>query len=214
MTFTCTECEATMIKTIDKLKPSGMPTAKVKAGKKNLTIEWGRIDGAEGYDIFFARCNHSGKKIVSKNVKTIKGNNTFKWTKSGLKKGTTYKSYVRAYVMKDGKKTYISKSPIMHAYTGNVKGKYTNAKAVKVNKTSVTLKKGATFKIKAKVSKVKKNKKLMPKSHVKTVRYLTTDKNVATVSASGKITARGSGTCTIVAFAHNGVSRNIKVTVK
>jgi uncharacterized protein YjdB len=49
---------------------------------------------------------------------------------------------------------------------------------------------------------------------VKTVRYLTTAKNVATVSASGKITARGSGTCTIVAFAHNGVSRNIKVTVK
>lgn len=59
-----------------------------------------------------------------------------------------------------------------------------------------------------------KNKKLMPKSHVATLRYMTSNKKVATVNSSGKVTAKGKGTCTIVAFAHNGVSKNIKVTVK
>ena len=60
---------------------------------------------------------------------------------------------------------------------------------------------------------MKKNKKLMPKSHVATLRYLTSNKKVATVSKSGKITARGKGSCVIYVFAHNGVSKQVKVTV-
>ena len=105
-------------------------------------------------------------------------------------------------------------SPVIHAYTGNVKGKYTNAKSVTVKKAKVSLKKGKTYKISAKVNKVKKNKKLMPKSHVATLCYLTSNAKVATVSKSGKITAKGVGSCTIYAVAHNGVSKQIKVTVK
>jgi uncharacterized protein YjdB len=85
---------------------------------------------------------------------------------------------------------------------------------VTVNKTKVTLKKGKTFKIKAKVNKVNKKKKLMPKSHAPTLRYMTFNKKIATVNSSGKITAKGKGTCTVIAFAHNGVSKSIKVTVK
>ena len=85
---------------------------------------------------------------------------------------------------------------------------------MKVKKTKVSLKKGKTYKIKAKVNKVKKNKKLMPKGHAPKLRYLTSDSKVATVSKKGKITAKGKGTCTITVFAHNGVSKNVKVTVK
>ena len=218
-TFTCTVCKATKTEIIPKLKPSapkvsGTALAKMTAGKTSLTISWNKIQGADGYDIFFAQCNHSGKKIVCKNVKTIKGNKTFKWTRSGLKKGTAYKSYVKAYVMKNGKKTYVKTSLMMHAYTGNGTKKYTNAKSVTVKKAKVSLKKGKTFKIKAKVNKVKKNKKLMPKSHVATLRYLTSDSKVVTVSKKGKITAKGKGSCVIYVFAHNGVSKQVKVTVK
>lgn len=54
----------------------------------------------------------------------------------------------------------------------------------------------------------------MPKSHVATLRYLSSNKKVATVSKSGKITAKGKGTCNIIVFAHNGASKQIKVTVK
>ncbi|MBQ6402082.1 MAG: hypothetical protein IJI20_07355 [Firmicutes bacterium] len=62
--------------------------------------------------------------------------------------------------------------------------------------------------------KVIKSKSLMPSRHVPTLRYRTSDKNIATVSKSGKITAKGAGTCIIYVFAHNGVSKNIEVTVK
>ncbi len=37
---------------------------------------------------------------------------------------------------------------------------------------------------------------------------------IATVTKSGKMTAKGSGTCYIYVFAHNGVSKSVKVTVK
>ena len=40
-----------------------------------------------------------------------------------------------AYVKKNGKKTYIAKSPVMHAFTKGWNGKYTNAKKVKVKKS-------------------------------------------------------------------------------
>ncbi len=193
---------------------SGTPSAKMKAGKTSITMAWNKINGADGYDIFFAPCNKNDKKNTCKNVKSISGNNTFKWTNSGLKKGTAYKSYVKAYVMRDGKKTYISTSPVMHAYTGGGNKKYTNAKSVTVKKKKVSLKKDKTYKIKAKVNKLKKGKRLMPKSHAPKLRYLTSDSSVATVSKKGKITAKGSGTCTITVFAHNGVSKNVKVTVK
>ena len=196
-------------------KVSGTLMAKAKSkGKKNLVFSWNKIQGAAGYDIFFARCNYNGKKLVCKNVKTIKGNETFTWTKTGLKKKTAYKAYVKAYVMKDGKKTYVKTSPRIHAFTGKGSKNYTNAKSVKVKKAEVTLKKGKTFKIKGKVIKVKKNKKLMSVKHEPKLRYTTSNGKVATVSSSGKITAKGKGSCIIYVYAHNGVSKQIKVTVK
>ncbi len=218
-TFTCTICEGTKTESIPKLKPSapkisGTPLAKATVKKNSMTIGWNKIQGAAGYDIFFALCNHNKKEIKCKKVKTIKGNKTFKWSKSGLKKGTAYKFYVRAYVTKNGKKTYVSKSPMMHAYTGNGTKNYTNAKSVTVNKTKVTLKNGKTFKIKAKVNKVSKKKKLMPKSHAPTIRYMTSNSKIATVNSGGKVTAKGKGTCTVYVFAQNGVAKAIKVTVK
>lgn len=196
-------------------KVSGTPMAKMTAkGKTSLTIGWNKIQGVSGYDIYFAKCNHGKKVIKCKKVKTIKGNKTFKWTKSGLKKGTSYKAYVKAYVIKNGKKTYVRTSPVMHAYAGNGTKTETNAKSVNVNKTKLTLKKGKTFKIKAKVIKVNKNKKLMSKKHTPTLRYMSSNKKVATVNSSGKITAKGKGTCKIYSYAHNGVSKSVKVTVK
>ena len=202
---------------IDVPRTSGTPLAKATVKSKSITISWNKIKGAEGYDIFFARCNHKGKEVACKKVKTIKGNNVFKWKKSGLKKGTAYKAYVKAYVVQNGKKKYVSKSPLMHAYTGNGTKKYTNAKSVKlknVKKGKLSLKKGKTFKIKAKVVKISKKKKLMPKGHAPALRYMTTNKKVATVNSSGKIKAKGKGTCSIYVYAHNGVSKSIKVTVK
>ena len=64
------------------------------------------------------------------------------------------------------------------------------------------------------VKKLKKNKKLMPKKHVPTVRYLSTNTKVATVTSKGKIKGVKAGTCYVYAYAHNGVFKKITVTVK
>ncbi len=40
------------------------------------------------------------------------------------------------------------------------------------------------------------------------------NKKVATVSKSGKITAKSKGSCYIYIFAHNGASKRIKITVR
>ncbi len=138
----------------------------------------------------------------------------FEWKKSGLKKGTAYKAYVKAYVYKNGKKSYVKTSPIVHAYTRNGTKKFTNAKSVSVNKTKVSLKKGKTFKIKAKVKKVKKSRKLMPKGHTAAVRYMTSNSRIATVNSGGRIKAKGKGSCYVYVYAHNGVYKKIKVTVR
>ena len=186
----------------------------VAKGKKAMTISWPAIQKADGYDVFFARCNHDGKKNKYKKVKTINSDKVHSYTKTGLKKGASYKAKVRAFAKVKGKKKYISTSPTMHAYAGGGTKHYTNAKSVKVKKTNVTLKKGKTYKIKATVKKLKKNKNLMPAKHMKKLRYMSMDKKIATVTKAGKIKAKAKGKCIIYVFAHNGVGKLVNVTVR
>lgn len=183
-------------------------------GRRSLKLTWKKVKDAEGYDIFFSRCSHGSRIRRCRKVKTIKGNKTFKWVKKGLKKNTSYKAYVRAWVKEDGNKTYISTSPLVHAYTTGGSGDYTAPKSVSVKKKKVTLTAGQTYKIRAKVRKLKKGKKLMPSTHTRKLRYMSTNKKVATVSRSGRIRARAKGSCKIYVYAANGVSKSIKVTVQ
>lgn len=193
---------------------SGVPlTTMTASGNTAMTISWLKTEGADGYDIFFAKCDGKGK-TTTKNIKSIEGNSIFTWTASGLKAGVSYKAYVRAYVMKDGQKQYAASSPLMHAYTKGYTKRYTNAKSVKVNKKKVSVKAGKSIKLKVKVRKLKNNKKLMQKKHELKVRYLSTDTSVATVSKKGKIKGVRAGTCCVYAYAHNGVFKMITVTVK
>lgn len=136
------------------------------------------------------------------------------WTIDKLKKKASYKAYVRAWVMKSGKKTYILKSPEINAYTSGSKARYTTAKRVTVNKQSVHLKKGRTYKIKAGVTKLYKSKKLIPASHAAKLRYLSSNKKVATVRKAGRIKAKKKGTCYIYAYAPNGVFETMEVVVE
>jgi uncharacterized protein YjdB len=50
--------------------------------------------------------------------------------------------------------------------------------------------------------------------HVRKVRWYSTNANVATVDANGRVKAVGKGSCTIYAIANNGVRNKAKVTVK
>ncbi len=206
----------------EKIYEAPQPEIEPK-GKDKIVLAWSEVSDAKGYDIFMSRCNHGGKEITPKLIKTIKNKNTTQWTVTGLKPNKSYKAIIKAYTKdKNGKKKYISKSPLMHFYTAGGTKNYTNAKSIKLDKSDGKIKKGNkltlkvkdTYNIKASVKKADKKKKLMPDSHVKTLRYRSSDPGVASVGASGKITAKKPGKCKIYVYAHNGVNKTINLTVK
>lgn len=195
---------------VSKAKLLAKATAK---GTKSLVISWNKISGAEGYDIYFAKCKKNNSATSLKRIKTVKADK-ISLTKTSLKTKTAYKVRVKAWVMKDGKKSYVKTSPVVHAYTAGGNKTYTNPKSVSVNKTKLSLKKGKTFQIKATVYKLKKSKKLMPTWHCPKVRYLSSNTAIAKVTSKGKIKAIAKGTCKVYVYAANGVKKTISVTVK
>ena len=83
-----------------------------------------------------------------------------------------------------------------------------------VSKKSVTLKKGKSKKVKAKIVKNSNAKPLLSKEHDAALRYDSTNTKIATVSAKGKIKAKKKGTCYVYITALNGLYTRVKVTVK
>ena len=193
----------------NKILSKGL-VAKAKAGNKKGTISWQRIAGAAKYQIYFSKCNTEKKKYTPKLYKTVSGKKgSFKIKK--LKKHTYYKFYFVA-LDKSGKR--IGKSLKVHFCTNNSSGKFTNPKIIKVNKSKVKVKKGAKVKLKAKVTKVKKDKKLTNGKHTVKVRYHSENKKVAKVSKSGVITGVNPGWCRVYVMAANGIWKTVEVTVK
>ena len=218
-TRTCKICGARETRAIPKLpvvpvkqKKPLMATVRTK-GKKSVRLSWNVMEDADGYDIFFARCNTKKKKYTCKYAGSVRGAKSTSWTKSSLKKGIPYKMYVKAYVVRDGKKSYFAKSPTVHAFASGSSKKYTNPKSVRVKKASAAIKAGKTYKIKASVVKLKKNKTLINTGHAPKLRYLSTDTSVATVSKSGKVKGKAAGSCKIYVYAVNGMKKAVKITV-
>ena len=218
-TYTCTVCGETKTEAIPKIKPepdkSTKPVLVAKAiasGKTAGKISWNKVKSAERYVIYLSSCNHKGKKHTMKKVKTV-GGKTYKWTKKMLKKNWSYKFYVVAQQKSGGKYKSIAKSRVGHFFTGNMRGKYTNPKSLKLTKSKLTLKKGKSQAIKGTVSKVKKNKKLAT-NHAAKLRFTSSNPSVAKVNSKGKVTAKAKGTATIYVQTINGIWKTCKVTVK
>ena len=176
-----------------------------------ITLQWKKVKEADGYLIYGNQC---GKKYKMKLVKTIKKNKTVKLNFKGLKKGKYYKYMVVAYKNVNGQKMPIAASVVIHVPTKG--GKLTVAKSVKVTQkkkaiTRVSVKKGKSVTIKA--TEVLEEKKLKAKTH-RVVKFESSNPKIATVNAKGKITGKKKGKATVWAYAHNGIFKAIKVTVK
>ena len=183
----------------------------VANGATAIDISWNNV-GADRYLVYFAKCNSGGKEIKCQKVKTVNGK-TLKWTKTKLAKNTSYKFYVVAEKKSGNGYKTISKSLVGHCMTGNVEGKYTNPKALTLKKSALTLKKGKTATIKGTVTKVNTSKALGT-NHEKLLRFRTSNPFIATVNASGKVTAKNTGTCNIYVQTINGMWKVCKITVK
>ncbi len=177
------------------------------SGKKTLKLAWTAVPGADGYDVFFGICDHGESQyLVSTGALSYKV--------KGLKKGTAYKAFVRAWRNNGGTKEYIgAASPDVHAIAGGRSNHYTNPKKISVKKKKMTLAVGGSKAIKAKLRKFSDSRNYL--NHVSAkVRYYSSDRTVAVVDAKGRVTGVGLGKCTVFAVAENGLRVGVKVTVK
>ena len=180
--------------------------AEAKATKNAVKISWKKVTGADGYVLYGAPCNTKDKTYKMKMLAVIKNGSKITYTDKKLKSGTYYKYYIKAYKLVNGKKVWLAKSKVIHVTTSG--GKYGNAKAVKVNSTNVTLKKGKSLIIKA--SQIAESKPI--KQHVN-IKFESTNTKIATVTKNGRIKAKKKGTCYIYVYAQNGTCKRIKVIV-
>lgn len=177
-----------------------------KAQKNSIVVSWRKYPGAAGYDVFWHYCDGS---INYKKAGTVK-NGKLSMTHKNLKSNREYKYFVAAYKMVKGRKIYIAKSNEMHV--AMKQARTTNAVSIKVNRTTVILKPGKTFRLKCQLTGENRKKKLL--SHSSPYRYYTTNSKIATVSQNGVIRAKAKGSCSIYILASNGVYKRVTVKVK
>ncbi|WP_352403531.1 Ig-like domain-containing protein [Kandleria vitulina] len=179
-----------------------------------VQVRWTKVNEADGYDVYIHYCGSKAKKAA----KTIKGNSTtsVSFKKINGKKINQKKNFhvkVYAYKMVNGKKKIIAKTITAHL-AGTKSVKYTNPKALKLTKSTYSIKVGKTAKIKAKVTRKNSKKKLLPKSHAAKLRYKSSNTKIATVNKNGTIKGKKKGTCYIYVYTVNGLMKKVKVTVK
>ena len=158
-----------------------------------LTLTWTKTTGATGYRVY-QYSPSKGKYVLKESVKDT----TYKVT--GLKSTTSYKFKIKPYTKtKDG-------TVIWGNYSGVCTAKTTENYGVDISGTSATLYVGKT-----------KQLKVTTKPANKTVTWESSKKSVATVSSTGKVTAKKEGKATITAtFKYNGITYKdtYKITVK
>lgn len=177
-----------------------------KAQKNSIVVSWRKYPGAAGYDVFWHYCDGS---INYKKAGTVK-NGKLSMTHKNLRSNREYKYFVAAYKMVKGRKIYIAKSNEMHV--AMKQARTTNAVSIKVNRTTVILKPGKTFRLKCQLTGENRKKKLL--SHSSPYRYYTANSKIATVSQNGVIRAKAKGSFSIYILASNGVYKRVTVKVK
>lgn len=164
--------------------PSGVKA--LSSGKTAIKVSWKKTAGAETYQVY----RYYSKTKRWKLAKTTTAGSV-KFT--GLAKNTIYKYKVRA--LAGGQKS---------AFSAMVTSKTGVVTKISLNASGETLYRDQYCQLQAKVT---------AKAPSKKVRWTSSDKKVATVSSTGKVTAQGPGKATITATAHNGAAAVCRITV-
>ena len=191
--------------------PAQMVALNAVATKKGTTLTWTKAAKASSYEVYQKK---EGAASFKK-IKTISDpeKNSLKIAKKKLKKKAGYVYYVKVLGQD------LNGEPVemdsWEALVFPADGKYTNVKKLSLTAdvgASFTMASGETKGLDAKVTKVKKSKKL-PKTYAP-IRYSSSDESIATVDENGQVTAKAGGSCFIYAFGTNGVFQSVGVTVK
>ncbi len=176
---------------------------KAKADKTSQKLSYAKVSDADGYLIYGAQCGKDMKLLAEV------GGDITSYTVKKLKQSTYYKYQLKAYKIIDGEKVILATSKLVRSVTTSKT--YGNPTKITSSISSVTLAVGKTKKVTYEVV-LPENKKM--KDYASQTRFETTNKKIATISSSGKITAKSKGTCYVYVYAQNGVNKKIKVTVK
>ena len=179
-----------------------------KVTKTSIKIKWNKIKGAKKYVVYAGKSGKSSKlqKITttSKTAYTLK-----KFNKKKLGKGTYYKF---AVVALNAKGKVVTSSKFAHIATlGKNKASNPAKVTTKAKNNKVTVKVKKTFKLAGAYTSSAKKYKIRK---VLGMRYESTNTKVATVTSKGVIKGVKKGTCYVYAYAQNGMTKKIKVTVK
>ena len=171
------------------IKPKATSISSVSAASKGFTVKWKKLTTqTTGYQVQYA----TNSKFTSAKTVTISKNSTTSKSVSSLTPRKKYYVRVRTYktVKVNGKSTKIYSSWSSAKSVTTKTGLKINASSVAsgklTNATSVTIYNGESGAMS--VSNTSKK-----------VSWSSSDPKVATVTQSGKVTAVGSGTCTIKA---------------
>lgn len=93
----------------DSTKPGQTKSLKASSKSSAVTLTWNKVTRASGYQVY--RYNSKTKKYEK--LATVKGNTTFSYKNTKLKKGTTVKYKVRAYKTYNGTNYYGAFSDIV-----------------------------------------------------------------------------------------------------
>ncbi len=193
----------------------------VSSGKTSLRLTWGKVYGADGYEVWLAECRKGSEftqvndDAAFKKIDDVNASKAQSCKITGLKNGGSYKAYVRAYKLDGKKRTYIGKrSELVHAIAGGSGKKMTNPACVSVKKPEVelNLSKTKSSTIRATVKGVNPSLKILDHGGG-VLRFFSSNENIAKVDENGKITAVNAGECTVWVLTNNGIRAKVKVTV-
>ena len=190
-------------------EPEGFNTCiRIKQSDGKLSVSWDKVDGVKKVKVYIT---YSGKKFASKADKTTNKNSvTIKKIKGKkLDQKKNFKLYLVGYDV-TGKE--IGKTPTAY-FAGKDNKKYTNVKSIKLSKSSVSIAKGHSTRIKVTTKLADRKKKQFIEGHAAKIRYRSTIPGIATVDEKGKITGISTGVCHVYVYAQNGLSKKVKVTV-
>jgi len=180
-----------------------------KVQKTAMTVSWNKIKSAEGYEVFYGPC---GEDSHNAKVVRVSAEKTKCRLKNLKKKGVkSYKVWVRAYVVREGKRIPICTSLKIDSFMKGASTVFTNPKSVSLGTKQIPLAVGKKAKITASVEKEESGKKLT--SHLPELRYVSSNTGVASVAEDGTVKGVGNGKCKVYVIAPNGIYKAVQVTV-
>ncbi len=186
--------KATYLRATTSTSTKGISSANQKKGLRYVTLRWTKAKNATRYEVYWSLKKDSGFALVEGDVTAC--------TKKNM-------------LFKNNKEVFLK----VRAYNGDTAGKYSetvviwpgygdavNATKIAWSSTTGVIYTGqsATFKVNTSASMLKTYK----------IKWSSSDKAVATVNSSGKVTAVAEGKATITARSHAGFKITHDVTIQ